>query len=92
VKPGSSPLGLRATMADQGDLGLNQARIDGCMSHADLWMRYFGLGGISTALEIEAYVYGALEPSAHDYNLLAHALNERFAELGHEPAVPYRHS
>jgi hypothetical protein len=59
------------------------------LSHGELWLRYFGLGGMSTGLELEAYLYGALEPSPHDYDMIAHALNERFVELGGNHPVPY---
>jgi hypothetical protein len=45
-------------------------------------MRYFELGGMSTALQLEAFLLGALEPGAHDRELIAHALNKRFVELG----------
>jgi len=52
-------------------------------------MRYFELGGMSTALELEGFLYGALRPSANDYNVVAHALNERFVELGGNHPVAY---
>jgi predicted DNA-binding ribbon-helix-helix protein len=59
------------------------------LSHGDLWLRYFELGGMSTGLELEAFLYGALEPSAHDHDVIAQALNERFVELGGNHPVPY---
>jgi hypothetical protein len=68
---------------------LDEFRRDALLSHAELWLRYFELGGMSTALEVEAFVYGALEPSPHDRDLIAHALNERFVELGGNHPVPY---
>ena len=40
------------------------------------------LGVDASSLEVEAYLYGALVPSDHDRNVIAVALNERFAELG----------
>ena len=40
-------------------------------------------------MEVEAYLYGALEPTVHDCSVLAHALNERFSELGKNRPVPY---
>ena len=52
-------------------------------------MRYFELGGMSTGLQLEAYLYGALRPSRHDHDIIAHALNERFVELGGNHPVPY---
>lgn len=68
---------------------LERARRDVGMSMDDLWMRYFALGGMSTALEIEAYLLGALLAPNHDHDVLAVALNERFSELGGDHPVPY---
>ncbi len=52
-------------------------------------VRYFELGGMSTALEVEAYLYGALIPTPHDGDVIAAALNERFSELGGDHPIPY---
>ena len=68
---------------------LEQARLDVELSHGELWFRYFELGGMSTALEVEAYLYGALRPTGHDRDMVATALNERFSELGGDHPVPY---
>ncbi len=59
------------------------------LSRGELWLRYFELGGMSTAFQVEAFLYGALQPTAHDHDVLAHALNERFVELGGNHPVPY---
>lgn len=71
---------------------LDQARQDAGLSHGDLWLRYFELGGMSTALQVEAFLYGALLPNDHDYDIVAHALNERFVELGGNHPVAYSDS
>ena len=68
---------------------LERARQEAGLSHAELWFRFFELGGMSTSLEVEAYLYGALEPSAHEHDVLVHALNERFTEVGGDHPVPY---
>lgn len=68
---------------------LEEARRKLGLSVSDLWFRYFALGGMSTALEVEAVLYGALVATSHDRDVLAVALNERFAELGHDHPVPY---
>jgi hypothetical protein len=68
---------------------LERARTDAGLSHSALWLRYFELGGMSTALELEAVLYGALQPTTHDHDVIAHALNERFVELGGNHPVPY---
>ncbi len=68
---------------------LEQGRRDVGLSQGELWFRYFELGGMSTALEVEAYLYGALIPTAHDGDVIAAALNERFSELGGDHPIPY---
>ena len=68
---------------------LDLFRIDAALSHGDLWLRYFELGGMSTGLQLEAFLYGALQPTSHDHDIIAHALNERFVELGGNHPVPY---
>lgn len=71
---------------------LDQARRECGLSHPQLWLRYFGLGGMRPELELEAIVYGALAPTAADRDRIAHALNERFTELGRNHPVPYSES
>jgi predicted DNA-binding ribbon-helix-helix protein len=68
---------------------LDQFRREAELSYGELFMRYFELGGMSTALQLEAFLFGALEPGAHDREVIAHALNERFVELGGNHPVPY---
>lgn len=68
---------------------LETARLEVGLSHHELWFRYFELGGMSSALEVEAYLYDALTPSFHDRDLVATALNERFSELGGDHPVAY---
>jgi hypothetical protein len=69
---------------------LDGARLKAHLSRQDLWQRYFELGGRASPLELEAILEGVLEPSRYEYDILAHALNERFAEIGEDPSVPYR--
>lgn len=68
---------------------LDRARQDAQLSHGELFVRYFELGGMSSALQVEAFCYGAQVPSEHDHDVVAHALNERFSEFGHNHPVPY---
>lgn len=76
-------------MADQpGDL-FDRGRRHGALSQFELWLRYFELGGADSFLEVEGYLFGALAPTAREHDLLVHALNERFAELGRGHPVPY---
>ena len=68
---------------------LDRARQDALLSTSALWLRYFELGGMGTALEVEAYLCGALQPSPQEYDVLAHTLNERFVELAGNHPIPY---
>lgn len=68
---------------------LDQARRNAGLSMTDLWVRYFGLGGMSTPIELEAYLLGALQPGSHERNLVAHAINEHHVECGGNHPVPY---
>ena len=52
--------------AGQPAVLLDRYRLNAGLSHSDLWLRYFELGGMDDALELEAILCGALEPSAHD--------------------------
>ncbi len=40
-------------------------------------------------IELEAFLYGALIPTIHDHDVIAHAINERFSELGGDHPVAY---
>jgi hypothetical protein len=68
---------------------LDSYRQEARLSQGELWLRYFELGGMSTGFELEAFVLGMLAPTPHDHDVIAHALNERFAELGGDHPVAY---
>ena len=68
---------------------LDVYRQDAGLSHSELWLRYFELGGMSTGFELEAVLFGVLAPSRHDHDVIAQALNERFSELGRNHPVAY---
>jgi hypothetical protein len=76
-------------MPDELNDVLDRARQDAMLSVSALWLRYFGLGGMGTALELEAYLFGALRPTTQEYDVLAQTLNERFDQLGDDRAIPY---
>jgi hypothetical protein len=59
------------------------------LTHGELWLRYFELGGMSTGFEVEAILYGLAIPGIRDHDVIAHALNERFSELGADHPVAY---
>lgn len=76
---------------DQGDAVdvLEAGRQELGLSVGDLWFRYFAVGGMSTALVVDAVLHGALLPTDFDRDLLALALNERFLELDRDHPIPY---
>jgi hypothetical protein len=76
-------------MTTSADTSLDDARQDAGLSQAELWLRYFELGGMATPIEVEAYLFGLIVPGAHDHEVLVHALNERFTELGRNHPVPH---
>jgi hypothetical protein len=68
---------------------LDAYRREAGLSHGELWLRYFELGGMSTGFELETFLYGLVLPETRDHDVIAHALNERFSELGMNHPVPY---
>jgi hypothetical protein len=68
---------------------LDTYRLEAGLSHGELWLRYFGLGGMSSGLELEAFLYGIMTPEPRDHDVIVHALNERFSELGANHPVAY---
>jgi hypothetical protein len=76
-------------MTERSGAVLDRARIELGLSQGDLWFHYFALGGMSSAIDVEAFLADILEPTAHDHDLIAHALNELFTELGQNHPVPY---
>ena len=72
-----------------GTAEMNRARIELGLTCDQLWLRYFELGGMTPALELEAILHGAFGATAVDSDRIAHALNERFSELGLNHPVPY---
>jgi hypothetical protein len=55
---------------------------------AELWLRYFALGGDAGELEVDAYLNGAIALSSFQHDMLAHAINERLNEIA-APRAPY---
>lgn len=76
-------------MTDQPTPTLDAYRRDAGLTQSELWLRYFELGGMSTTFQLEACLHGALRLSMHEHDVIAHALNERFVELGGDHPVPY---
>lgn len=60
-----------------------RARREVGLSDPDLWLRYFELGGMGTAAEMESYLRRAVTPSAHENDVLDQAMDEQDAAFGH---------
>lgn len=58
------------------------------ISLEELWLDAYALGGDLSLPETEAYVFGVLE-DAHEHNVLAQALNERFMDQDLDHLVRY---
>ena len=78
-----------AEMADDPIDVLDAYRVEAGLSHGELWLRYFELGGMGTGFELETFLYGLVIPDPRDHDVIAHALNERFSELGEDHPVAY---
>lgn len=59
------------------------------MSIQDLWRSCFELGGVVDPIELEAYLHGLMPLPAGQRDIIAHAVNERLAELGVDRRVAY---
>jgi len=58
------------------------------LSVAELWLRYFAIGGTASELEVDAYLNGAITLPAVQHDMLALAINERLDEIT-PPSAPY---
>lgn len=76
-------------MDPRADNALDLARKDAELSREQLWLRYFGLGGMTQPLELDAILCGVLQTNADDRDRIVHALNERFTELGRDHPIRY---
>lgn len=78
-------------MSDQhADLSLFDGLQRSGMSPAELWIRYYSVGGDAAELEVEAYALGLLSPDDYQHNLIAQALNEYFLDRHEDHPVRYR--
>ncbi len=68
---------------------VDSCRQDAGLTIEDLWMRCIALGEINGVLELEAFLFGALRPTRHEYNLIAVAMNEYFIEAGLCHSIAY---
>jgi serine/threonine protein phosphatase PrpC len=67
------------------DVGYRRAEL----TLGQLWLRYFSLGGVAGAGEVEAYLGGTLPLPPLQRDILAQVVNERLDELTWRHRVPY---
>jgi hypothetical protein len=60
------------------------------MTPAELWLRYYAVGGDAGEAEVEAYALGLMRPDTWEHNLIAQALNEHFLDSQEDHPVGYR--
>jgi hypothetical protein len=60
-----------------------------CCAGLEVWLRYFAVGGSSTAAEVGAYIIGVLQPGWYEYDMIAVAINEALIDKGLRSAVAY---
>jgi hypothetical protein len=59
------------------------------LSVRELWVQYFGLGGAYAYDGLVSYLAGEMPWSAHEHDVLAHAVNEACADQGLGCPVSY---
>lgn len=67
---------------------LEAARRQAGLSLDELWTAYFALGGAQSPQGLREYLAG-MRSSLRDYDVVALALNEHFADRGENHPVPY---
>ena len=74
------------------DPELEQARQLVGLSVEQLWYNYIALGGTHSPNAFKSGLRDATTLSAHEHDVIAHAINERFMDAGGNHPVPYRSS
>jgi hypothetical protein len=77
---------------DEDVSSMKAAMVDAKLTLAELWLRYFALGGTGTLSELGDWFAGRPGAGFTDaqHDVVAHALNERFTELDRDSPVAYR--
>ncbi len=68
---------------------LAEAKTRSLLSYDELWMRCFGLGGSASVDELRSYLESEGALSHEEVNVMAHAINEHFLDLGQGMPVGY---
>lgn len=78
---GSRPTAALEPTQRSGPVDLERARQESGLALRDLFVAYFGLGGTADLRLMAAHLGGAPMDS-HEHDIVVHALNERFIDLG----------
>lgn len=77
-------------MNEQGQIQLTVSALsEAALSVEDLWVRYYGLGGGTSAFEVQSYLTGLLALPSRERNLLAEAANELLEPTTVQTRVPF---
>jgi hypothetical protein len=68
---------------------LGPARLRADLSMAALYIRYVGLGGVASALQLSDHVASGGPLSMTEHDVVVQAINERFLELQNPERLPY---
>ena len=68
---------------------LEVGRLLARITSRELWLRYLGLGGDASPVDVDAYLAETRIPNQREYNLLVDALNERLTDLGGSVPLKY---
>lgn len=68
---------------------LEMARRQIGISRSELWLRCIALGGLFTPAKLDSYLQETALPEPSEYDVIAHALNEGFSDLGGGHPLPY---
>ena len=81
----------RGAPVNQDIADLDAARRQLGMTMLDLWTAYFALGGHHDAAALTAYLAGHDDtPANGDHDIIVHALNESYHDLGENQRLAYR--
>jgi len=72
------------------DRELDHARQVAGLTIEQLWLAYVGLGGTSSLAVMASGVADSHLITAHEHDLIGHAINERFMDMDQDYPVPYR--
>ena len=68
---------------------LRDAKMRSALTHEELWLRYFGLGGSANREQLLSYLTADGPLGRGEVNAVVQALNEHFLDLGQGMPLAY---